>query len=53
MLETTDKTLNPVASPIPPRAKQAPRIPFNADEDDELSPELQAEMFGQYEESLR
>jgi small subunit ribosomal protein S1 len=54
MLETTDRTLNPAATPLPPRAKPAgPRIPFNADEDDDLSPELQAEMFGQYEESLR
>ena len=52
MLETTDKTLNPVV-PATPRAPQAPRIPFNADDEDELSAESRAEMFGQYEESLR
>ena len=52
MLETTDKTLNP-AVPAAPRAPQAPRIPFNADDEDELSAESRAEMFGQYEESLR
>jgi small subunit ribosomal protein S1 len=37
----------------PARGPQAPRVPFNADEDDELSAENRAEMFGQYEESLR
>jgi small subunit ribosomal protein S1 len=52
MLETTDKTLNP-AKAAPHRAPQAPRIPFNADDEDDLSPEKRAEMFGQYEESLR
>ena len=52
MLETTDKTLNP-AKAAPHRAPQAPRIPFNADDEDDLSPETRAEMFGQYEESLR
>ena len=52
MLETTEKTLNPVTE-APPRAPLMPRIPLNADEDDETSPEDRAEMFGQYEESLR
>ena len=52
MLDTTDKTLNP-ATAVAPRAPQTPRLPFNADDEDDLSPELRAEMFGQYEESLR
>src|SRR5216110_283674 len=52
MLETTENTLNPVAE-TPPRAPSPIPIPLNADEDDELSLEARAEMFGQYEESLR
>src|SRR2546427_595456 len=52
MLETTENTLNPVAD-TPPRAPSPIPIPLNADEDDELSLEARAEMFGQYEESLR
>src|SRR3989454_602336 len=52
MLETTGNTLNPVAE-TPPRAPSPIPIPLNADEDDELSLEARAEMFGQYEESLR
>src|SRR2546428_13610690 len=52
MLETTETTLNPVAD-TPPRAPSPIPIPLNADEDDELSLEARAEMFGQYEESLR
>src|SRR2546421_3386777 len=52
MLETTEKTLNPVTE-APPRAPQAPMIPLNADEEDEVSLEARAEMFGRYEESLR
>jgi small subunit ribosomal protein S1 len=52
MLETTEKTLNP-ATDVPARAPLAPRIPLNADEEDDVSPEAQAAMFGQYEESLR
>src|SRR2546422_62012 len=52
MLETTENTLNPVAD-TPPRAPSPIPIPLNADEDDELSLEARAEMFVQYEESLR
>ena len=52
MLDTTDKTLNPVAE-APPRAPRAPVIPLNADEEDDVSPEARAEMLGHYEDSLR
>ncbi len=52
MLETTEATLNPVAE-IPQRATFVPPVPLNAEEDDEFTPEQRAEMFGQYEESLR
>ena len=52
MLDTTDRTLTPVAE-TPQRAPFIPPIPLNADDEDDLSPELRAEMFGQYEESLR
>ena len=52
MLDTTEKTLNPAMAP-PQRAPQAPLIPLNADEEDDVTPEARAEMFGKYEESLR
>ncbi len=52
MQDTTDTTLNPIAD-APQRAPSPPRIPFNADDEDELDVEQRAEMFGQYEESLR
>ena len=52
MLDTTDTTLNPIAD-SPQRAPSPPPIPFNADEEDDLDFEQRAEMFGQYEESLR
>ncbi|MBI5709628.1 MAG: S1 RNA-binding domain-containing protein [Candidatus Eisenbacteria bacterium] len=52
MLDTTDRTLNPVAEP-PQRAPFIPPVPLNADEEDDENLELRAEMFGQYEESLR
>src|SRR5947207_6933793 len=52
MLETTETTLNPEAE-TPPRAPFVPPVPLNADEDDEFTLEQRAEMFGQYEESLR
>ena len=52
MLDTTDTTLNPAAD-VPQRAPSPPPIPLNADDEDELSLEQRAEMFGQYEESLR
>jgi small subunit ribosomal protein S1 len=52
MLDTTDTTLNPAAE-VPQRAPSPPPVPINADDEDELSLEQRAEMFGQYEESLR
>jgi len=52
MLDTTDTTLNPIAD-APQRAPSPPPIPFNADDEDELDFDQRAEMFGQYEESLR
>src|SRR6266540_20000 len=52
MLDTSEETLTPVAAP-PPRAPAGPRTPINADEEDELSAEIHAEMFGKYEESMR
>src|SRR6185295_6680210 len=52
MLDTTENTLSP-ATEMPQRAPFIPPIPLNADEEDDVSPEMRAEMFGQYEESLR
>uniref|UniRef100_A0A832I3X5 30S ribosomal protein S1 n=1 Tax=Eiseniibacteriota bacterium TaxID=2212470 RepID=A0A832I3X5_UNCEI len=49
MLETT--THNPVADT--PRRAPLPLVPLNADDEDELTPEQRAELFGQYEESMR
>jgi len=51
MLETTETTFNPAAASL--RAPAPPPVPLNADEEDDLSLEQRAEMFGQYEESLR
>jgi len=51
MLETTEKTFTPVAET--PRRAPLPTTPLNAEEDDGFSPEQRAEMFGQYEESMR
>jgi small subunit ribosomal protein S1 len=52
MQDTTDTTLNPIAD-SPQRAPSPLPIPFNADEEDDLDLDQRAEMFGQYEESLR
>jgi small subunit ribosomal protein S1 len=52
MSDPIDTTLNPAAE-SPQRAPSPPPIPLNADDEDELSLEQRAEMFGQYEESLR
>ena len=52
MPDLIDTTLNPAAE-APQRAPSPPPIPLNADDEDELSLEQRAEMFGQYEESLR
>jgi small subunit ribosomal protein S1 len=52
MLDTSEQTLNPVPD-APPRALGFPAVPFNYDEEEELTPERRAEMFGHYEESLR
>src|SRR5499426_796363 len=50
MPEVQEQTLNPVSTQ---RAATLPLVPLNADEEDDLTPEQRAEMFGQYEESLR
>jgi small subunit ribosomal protein S1 len=52
MQDTTDTTLNPIAD-SPQRAPSPLPIPFNADDEDDLDLDQRAEMFGQYEESLR
>jgi len=52
MPDATETTLNPAAE-SPQRAPAPAPIPLNADDEDELSLEQRAEMFGQYEESLR
>jgi small subunit ribosomal protein S1 len=52
MQDTTDTTLNPIAD-APQRAPSPLPIPFNADDEDDLDLDQRAEMFGQYEESLR
>jgi small subunit ribosomal protein S1 len=52
MLDTSEQTLNPVPE-TPARALGFPAVPFNYDEEEELTPERRAEMFGHYEESLR
>ncbi len=51
MLETTEKPFTPAAET--PRRAPLPTTPLNAEEDDGFSPEQRAEMFGQYEESMR
>jgi small subunit ribosomal protein S1 len=52
MLETTEPTLNPAATKSPARAPHRP-IPINADDEESYNPDLTAEMYGQYEESMR
>src|SRR5215510_2504402 len=52
MLDTSEETLIPTAV-VAPRAPATPPTPLNAEEDDELSPDMRAEMFGKYEESMR
>ncbi|HEY3215062.1 MAG TPA: hypothetical protein VGK93_01080, partial [Candidatus Eisenbacteria bacterium] len=52
MLDTTEGTLNP-AREAPQRAPVFPAVPLNYEDEEELSPEARAEMFGHYEESLR
>jgi small subunit ribosomal protein S1 len=52
MLDTSEQTLNP-APETPARALGFPAVPLNYDEEEELTPERRAEMFGHYEESLR
>ncbi len=52
MLETTEKNPIPATASLP-RAPQAPPVPLNADEEDEIPADVRAEMFGKYEESLR
>jgi small subunit ribosomal protein S1 len=52
MLDTTQQTLTP-ARETPERAPAPPPIPLNYEDEEELTPEMRAEMFGHYEESLR
>src|SRR5437867_6067988 len=52
MLDTSEQTLNPVPE-TPARALGFPAVPLNYDEEEELTPEKRAELFGHYEESLR
>jgi small subunit ribosomal protein S1 len=52
MLDTTDNPFNPVAE-LPQRAPSRPAFPMNADDEEDISPEMMEAMFGQYEESLR
>jgi small subunit ribosomal protein S1 len=52
MLDTSEETLTPTVVTAP-RAPAVRPAPLNAEEDDEFSQELQDEMFGKYEESMR
>ena len=52
MLDTTEKPLTPVRE-TPVRAPAPPPIPLNYEDEEELTLEMRAEMFGHYEESLR
>src|SRR5499426_1196356 len=52
MVDTSEQTLNP-AQVAPPRALGFPAVPLNYDDEEELTPEKRAEIFGHYEESLR
>src|SRR5204863_6198630 len=52
MLDTSEQTLNPVPE-TPARALGFPAVPLNYDDEEELTPEKRAELFGHYEESLR
>jgi small subunit ribosomal protein S1 len=52
MLDTSEETLTPVAVAAP-RAPMTRPGPINAEEDDDVSEDQQAEMFGMYEESMR
>ncbi|NOT34276.1 MAG: 30S ribosomal protein S1 [Candidatus Eisenbacteria bacterium] len=52
MSQVSDTTLNPEQE-LPPRALGPPPLPLNYDEDDDISDEMRAAMFGQYEESMK
>src|SRR4029453_2721136 len=53
MLDTTERTLNPVAE-TPVRAKTPkPPVLFRDDDEEDVDSAMQAEMLGHYEESLR
>ncbi len=52
MLDTSKETFSPEPE-TPARAMGFPAVPLNYDEEEELTPEQRAEMFGHYEESLR
>ncbi|HEV2104652.1 MAG TPA: 30S ribosomal protein S1 [Candidatus Eisenbacteria bacterium] len=51
MIDATEHHPNPVS--VTRRAPAFPQVPLNYDEEEELTPEQRAEMFGQYEESMR
>src|SRR5512145_1810428 len=52
MLETSEQTLNPAPAETG-RMLGYPAVPLNYDDEEELTPEKRAEIFGHYEESLR
>ena len=52
MLETSEPTLNPTPD-MTGRMLGYPAVPLNYDDEEELTPEKRAEIFGHYEESLR
>ena len=52
MLETSEQTLNPTPD-MTGRMLGYPAVPLNYDDEEELTPEKRAEIFGHYEESLR
>ncbi|HKQ57185.1 MAG TPA: 30S ribosomal protein S1 [Candidatus Eisenbacteria bacterium] len=52
MPETSEQTLNPVQD-MTGRMLGYPAVPLNYDDEEELTPEKRAEIFGHYEESLR
>ena len=52
MLDSSEQTLNPTPD-MAGRMLGYPAVPLNYDDEEELTPEKRAEIFGHYEESLR
>ena len=50
MSEVQEKNLNPAGNK---RAQALPLVPFNYDDEEDLTPEQRQELFGAYEESMR